>query len=296
MPEVDVLVPKKYRPEVPQVGPAYDLRGASSYDWGMKNRLGRIFRQPSNRTVMLAVDHGYFQGPTTGLERIDLAIPPLLDHADALMCTRGTLRATVTPTAGLPIVLRASGGPSVLRDLSDERIALAMDDAVRLNAAAVAVQLFVGSEHETESIHHLTELVDSGMRVGIPVVGVVAVGRELVRDARYFRLACRMAAELGAQVVKCYYTAEDFETVTASCPVPIVVAGGKKLDERDALEMAHHAVAEGAGGVDMGRNIFQSDSPVGMIRAIRAVVHDGASVSDAYDIYLSARQAESVAV
>lgn len=285
MPEADSTSIKRYYEEVPVETPGFFLKGAASLDWGMKNRLSRIFRPSSGRTVMLAVDHGYFQGPTTGLERLDLAIPPLLPHADALMATRGAIRSTVTPATSTPVVVRASGGPSVLRDLSHEELALSIEDAVRLNASALAVQMFIGSEHETQSIKNLTTLVDHGQQVGIPVMAVVAVGKEMVRDARYFRLSTRIAAELGAQIVKCYYVAEGFDTVVSCCPVPLVVAGGKKLPEREALEMTFRCVEEGALGVDMGRNIFQSDAPAAMIQAVSAIVHDGASTDDAYDIY-----------
>jgi putative autoinducer-2 (AI-2) aldolase len=240
----------------------------------MQNRLARIFNPESGRTVMLAIDHGYFQGPTTGLERVDLDIVPLLPHCDALMLTRGILRSSIPPTFARGAVLRASGGPTVLRDLSDEAIAVDIEDAVRLNVAALAVQVFVGSAHETRSIRNLTRLVDLGQRHGIPVLAVTAVGKDMVRDARYFRLACRVAAELGAQFVKTYYVAEGFDTVTASCPVPVVMAGGKKLPEIDALTMAWNAIDQGAAGVDMGRNIFQSETPAAMIQAVRKVVHE----------------------
>jgi len=260
-----------------------ELKGAGALDWGMQSRLARIFQPSSNRAVMLAIDHGYFQGPTTGLERVDLSIVPLLGFADALMTTRGMVRSTIPPTSGVPIVLRASGGPSILRELSDEQVAVAMDDAVRLNAAAVAVQVFIGSENETQSVRNMTRLVDEGQRAGIPVLAVTAVGRELTRDARYLRLAVRICAELGAHVVKTYYCAEGFDTVTAACPVPVVMAGGKKLPELDALTMAYNAIDQGAAGVDMGRNIFQSDHPVAMIRAIRAVVHESAKPSRAFE-------------
>jgi len=287
VPEHDLTPTKQYFEDVPVETPGFFLKGAGSLDWGMKNRLARIFRPSSGRTVMLAVDHGYFQGPTTGLERLDLALPPLLPHADALMATRGAIRSTVTPAMGKPIVVRASGGPSVLRDLSDEIIAMNIDDAVRLNASALAVQMFIGSDHETQSIKNLTTLVDQGQKAGIPVMAVVAVGTEMVRDARYFRLATRIAAELGAQIVKCYYVAEGFGSVVATCPVPLVVAGGKKLPEREALEMTFRCVDEGALGVDMGRNIFQSDAPGAMIQAVSAIVHEGASVNDAYELYRS---------
>ncbi len=259
------------------------LKGAGALDWGMQSRLARIFQPGTNRTVMLAIDHGYFQGPTTGLERVDLSIVPLLPLADALMTTRGMVRSTIPATSGVPIVLRASGGPSVLKDLSDEQIAVAMEDAVRLNAAAVAVQVFIGGENETQSVHNMTRLVDEGLRAGVPVLAVTAVGRELTRDARYLRLAVRICAELGAQVVKTYYCPDGFDTVTSACPVPVVMAGGKKLPEPDALAMAARAIEGGAAGVDMGRNIFQSDHPVAMIRAIRAVVHESAKPEDAFE-------------
>ena len=270
-------------PAQPQVN---QLKGAGALDWGMQSRLARVFRPATNRTVMLAIDHGYFQGPTTGLERVDLSIVPLLGYADALMTTRGMVRSTIPPTSGAPIVLRASGGPSILRELSNEQLAVAMDDAVRLNAAAVAVQVFIGGEFETQSVRNLTLLVDEGQRAGIPVLAVTAVGRELTRDARYLRLAVRICAELGAHVVKTYYCAEDFDTVTAGCPVPVVMAGGKKLPELEALTMAYHAIEGGAAGVDMGRNIFQSDHPVAMMQAIRAVVHESAKPEHAYEEFV----------
>jgi 3-hydroxy-5-phosphonooxypentane-2,4-dione thiolase len=263
-----------------------ELKGAGALDWGMQSRLARIFAPATGRAVMLAIDHGYFQGPTTGLERVDLSIVPLLGYADALMTTRGMVRSTIPPTSGVPIVLRASGGPSILRELSDEQVAVAMDDAVRLNATAVAVQVFIGGENETQSVHNMTRLVDEGQRAGIPVLAVTAVGRELTRDARYLRLAVRICAELGAHVVKTYYCAEGFDTVTSACPVPVVMAGGKKLPELDALTMAYNAIDQGAAGVDMGRNIFQSDHPVAMIRAIRAVVHESAKPTRAFEEFV----------
>jgi putative autoinducer-2 (AI-2) aldolase len=291
MPETDTpaKVDKQFFPEVPQRNEAFFLKGSNAYDWGMKNRLARIFNPASGRAVMLAFDHGYFQGPTTGLERIDLSILPLAPHADALMLTRGILRSIIPPTTPKAVVMRASGGPSILKELSNEQVAVDVEDALRMNVSAMAVQVFVGGEHETQSIHNMTRLVDAGLRYGMPVLGVTAVGRELVRDAQYMRLACRMAAELGATFVKTYYVAEGFETVTASCPVPIVIAGGKKLPELDALEMAHAAVSQGAAGVDMGRNIFQADSPVAMIQAVRKVVHEGLSPGQAYDFYQTSR-------
>ena len=290
MPEADGDA-KNFHTDVPPPSHGFFLKGSGSLDWGMSNRLARIFRPDSGRTVMLAIDHGYFQGPTTGLERVDVSILPLVPLADALMCTRGILRSVVPPSMRTPVVMRASGGPSILKELSDEQIAIDIEDAARLNVAALAVQVFIGGEHETQSVHNMTRLVDLGLRCGIPVMGVTAVGKQLTRDAKYLRLACRICAELGAQFVKTYYCDEDFETVTASCPVPIVMAGGKKLPELDALTMAFRAVSEGASGVDMGRNIFQSDHPEGMMRAVRAVVHEGAKPEDGLEIYRSAKGA-----
>ncbi len=285
MPEADSRDDKDFHVEIPPPEQGYFLKGSGAYDWGMKNRLARIFRPQSGRTVMLAIDHGYFQGPTTGLERVDLSIVPILHGADALMVTRGVLRSTIPPTHRGGVVVRASGGPSILKDLSNERIAVDVEDAARLNVDALAVQVFVGGEQETQSIENMTKLVDAGYRYGIPVLGVTAVGKELTRDARYLGLATRICAELGAQIVKTYYVAEGFERVTAGCPVPIVMAGGKKLPERDALEMAYRAIQEGAAGVDMGRNIFQSHAPAAMLRAVASVVHDGADPDGAYELF-----------
>jgi 3-hydroxy-5-phosphonooxypentane-2,4-dione thiolase len=284
MPEAD-QAGKQYFTDRPQAAPGFFLKGSHQLDWGMKNRLARTFRAKSGRTVMLAVDHGYMQGPTTGLERIDLSIVPLLAQCDALFCTRGILRSVIPADNTVPICLRASGGPSVLRDLSNEQIALDMDDAARLNACGVGVQVYIGSEFETQTVHNMTRLVDAGLKVGIPVMGITAVGKDMKRDAQYFRLACRIIAELGAQYVKTYYVDEGFETVTASCPVPIVMAGGKKLPELDALTMAYNAVTQGASGVDMGRNIFQSDAPKAMLAAVNAVVHDLLPPKQAFELY-----------
>jgi putative autoinducer-2 (AI-2) aldolase len=285
MAEHDHVETKNFYADVPVATNGFHVKGAGSLDWGAKNRLGRIFNKDSGKTVMFAVDHGYFQGPTTGLERLDLAVPPLLADADALMATRGAIRTSIDPAMSKPIVLRASGGPSILRELSDEIVAVTLEDAIRINASALAVQIFIGSENETQSIQNLTKLVDEGLRYGIPVMGVIAVGKEMVRDARYFRLACRIGAELGAQVIKVYYTEEEFETVVSSCPVPLVVAGGKKLPELEALLTAQKSIAEGAAGVDMGRNIFQSNSPESMIKAVRSVVHHGATAQEAFQMF-----------
>jgi 3-hydroxy-5-phosphonooxypentane-2,4-dione thiolase len=280
----DLSAGGRFEPTVPARTEIGRLKGSAALDWGMQSRLARVFRPETGRTVMLAIDHGYFQGPTTGLERVDLSIVPLLPYADALMTTRGMVRSTIPPTSRTPIVLRASGGPSILKELSDEQVAVSMEDAARLNAAMVAVQVFIGGEHETQSVHNMTRLVDEGQRYGIPVLAVTAVGRDLTRDARYLRLATRICAELGAHAVKTYYCAEDFDTVTAACPVPVVMAGGKKLPELEALTMAYRAVEAGAAGVDMGRNIFQSEHPAEIIRAVASVVHESVKPEEAYDL------------
>ena len=258
-------------------------------DWGMRNRLSRIIRPETGRTVMLAVDHGYFLGPTTGLEDARKTITPLLPYADSLMLTRGVLRNCVDPADAPPIVLRVSGGQSILGALSDEGRTVAVEDAIRLNVAAMALSIYVGSPHERQTILALTELIDDGENFGIPVLAVTAVGKEMVRDARYLSLCCRIAAELGAHFVKTYYC-EDFEQVVESCPVPVVIAGGKKVEERAALELAANAVKAGATGVDMGRNIFQSDCPVGMIQAVRAIVHEKKSAEEAFQMYQKAKR------
>ncbi len=276
---------KKFFADIPQKTEGFFLKGSNSLDWGMKNRLAQIFNPESGRTVMLAIDHGYFQGPTTGLERIDLNILPLTPYADTLMLTRGILRSIVPPSIAKSIVLRVSGGTSILKELSNEEIAVGIEESIRLNVCAMAVQVFIGGEYEKESIINMTRMVDIGTRYGIPTLAVTAVGKDMDRGARYFRLATRICAELGAHYIKTYYIEKDFETVCASCPVPIVMAGGKKIPEPDALTMAYNAVQQGASGVDMGRNIFQSEAPIAMIQAVRAVVHDNEKPDRALDLY-----------
>jgi putative autoinducer-2 (AI-2) aldolase len=293
MPEADQSEEKKnFHLDVPVKCEGFFLKGSNSYDWGMKNRLSRVFQPQSGKTVMLAFDHGYFQGPTTGLERCDVTILPLAEYADALMLTRGILRTTIPAATNKGIVMRASGGPSILKELSNENIAIDIEDAVRMNVSAMAVQVFIGGEFETQSVTNMTRLVDQGLRYGIPVLGVTAVGKEITRDARYIGLATRICAELGATFVKTYFV-PNFETVTAGCPVPIVIAGGKKLPELDALKMAHQAIQEGAAGVDMGRNIFQSASPTAMIQAVRKVVHEGLKPEQAYQYFQDLKEKRS---
>jgi putative autoinducer-2 (AI-2) aldolase len=280
----DNLDAKDYGVGIPQKQELFFLKGSNNLDWGMKDRLARIFSPASGRTVMLAFDHGYLMGPTSGLERMDLTIRPLIPYADCLMCTRGALRQIVPATAGKPISLRVSAGSTVLTELNDECI-MDIEEAVRLNASLMAVMVAVGSKFEALTIRNLTHLVDMGNRHGIPTLGVTAVGKELVRDARYLGMASRVCAENGAHVVKTYFCDQGFEKVVAACTVPIVIAGGKKLPEAEALQMAYQAIDQGAAGVDMGRNVFQAEHPVAMIQAIRAVVHDGAKPDKAFKLY-----------
>lgn len=262
-------------------------------DWGLKNRLARIIKPDTGRTVMLAVDHGYFLGPTSGLEEASKTIKPLLPYADSLMLTRGILRNCVEPAKDIPVVLRVSGGNSVLtEDLSNEGLTTSIEDAIRLNASAVTMSIYVGGKHEHQTLINLGKLVSEAQRYGIPVLAVTAVGKKMARDSRYLGLSCRIAAELGAHFVKTYFC-EDFEKVVKATPVPIVVAGGKKIPERQALELAHNSIKGGAAGVDMGRNIFQSDSPVGMIKAVRAIVHENASPEEASGIYQAEKEKAS---
>ena len=257
-------------------------------DFGMKNRLSRIFDPKTGRTVMLAVDHGYFQGPTTGLRDMR-GIIPLVPQADCLFVTRGILRNSIDPRTDAAICLRVSGGPSILGELSNEDIITSMEEAMRLNASGVGMSIFVGAKNEDRTIANLGRLVNEAQGFGMPVLAITAVGKDMGRDARYIGLACRIAAEIGAQFVKTYYC-EDFHKVVEGCPVPIVIAGGKKIPEMDALLMTENAIKAGAKGVDMGRNIFQSDSPAGMIKAVRAIVHKGASAQQGFDIYQKSKK------
>jgi len=260
------------------------IKEKANMDFGMKNRLSRIINPKTGKTVMLAVDHGYFQGPTTGLKDLKKTVTPLAPHADCLFITRGMLRTSIDPKGDVSICLRVSGGPSILGDLSNEDITTSIEDALRLNAFGIGMSIFVGAKNEDRTIANLGRLVNEAERYGMPVLAVTAVGKEMGRDARYLGLACRIAAEIGAHFVKTYYC-EDFYRVVEGCPVPVVMAGGKKIPEKDALQMTFNAIKEGASGVDMGRNIFQSGNPVAMIKAIKAIVHKGASVDEAFAIY-----------
>ncbi len=263
---------------------AFHVKGASSLGWGMKDRLSRIFNPATGRTVMLAFDHGFIMGPTSGLERIDLNIVPLVRYADCLMCTRGILQTSIPANVNKPVCLRSDAGSTVLTELN-RNVLIDIEDVIRFNASAMAVMFSAGDgEQEAVTAANLARAADLGNRFGIPVMGVTAVGKQMARDARYFALASRVCAENGASIVKTYYC-DGFEKVAASCPVPVVIAGGKKLPEKEALELCYKAVNDGAAGVDMGRNVFQSDAPAAMIQAVHAVVHDGITAEQGYEMY-----------
>lgn len=262
-------------------------------DWGMTNRISKIIKPENGRCVMLAVDHGYFLGPTEKLEVPQKTIEPLLPYIDSIMLTRGVLRTSLPPISNVPIVLRVSGATSIIgEDLSNETITTSIEDAIRLNVSCLALSIFVGSKYEHQTLSNLATLVDNGHKYGIPILAVTAVGKEMVRDARYLGLACRIAGELGAHVVKTYYC-ENFEKVIEGCPVPVIIAGGKKLaKEIDVLELTFNAINEGASGVDMGRNIWQSEHPIAMIKAVRSIVYEGFSIKEAADLLVTEKTIE----
>lgn len=274
---------KDYGIGIPVATGNYHLKGLDGCDWGLKDRMARIFRPSTGRTVMLAFDHGYIMGPTSGLERLDLSITPLIQYADSLMCTRGSLRSVVPATSNKAICLRTSAGSSILTELNNE-CSIDYKDAVRLNASAMAVMISMGGTYEAQTIQNLVRTADAGYKYGIPTMGVTAVGKEMARDAKYFSLATRVAAENGANIVKTYYC-DGFAKVVNACPVPIVIAGGKKLEEKEALELCYKAINEGAAGVDMGRNVFQSTKPTAMIQAVSAVVHEGLTPDQAFELF-----------
>lgn len=278
---------KDYGIGIPQETKGFHVKGCNNYGWGMKKRLSKVFNPVSGHSLMLAFDHGYFLGPTSGLERIDLKIPPLAKYIDCYMGTRGGITTCIDPADACDkaVALRVSAGSSILDDdLSNEIVSVDVAEAIRMNADLMAVQVFIGAPNQTKSLENLSKVINEGNAHGVPTMGVVAVGKDMERNAKYFRLATRIIAELGAHVVKCYYC-EDFESVVASCPVPIVIAGGKKLPEKEALEMCYNAISKGAAGVDMGRNIFQSEDPTAMVQAVRAIVHDGITAEEAFDMY-----------
>ena len=282
-----------YHLDTPVAQEGFYVKGAAHCDWGMKSRLGRMFRPESGNTVMLAFDHGYIMGPTAGLERLDLVIPPLIPYVDVLMGTKGAMRACIPPASSAAKCVRVTYDTTVLFDEMSNGggIACDIENAIRMNADCMAVQTFLGAPGESRSLELLARTADAGERYGIPTLGVVAVGKQMERTEKFFLLATRVLAENGANIVKSYYC-DGFERVAAACPAPIVIAGGKKLPELEALEMAYKAIQEGARGVDMGRNIFQSDCPAGMARAIGAVVHKGYTPRQAYEVYESVKHKE----
>lgn len=287
MADIDGLkAAKNYHIDVPFASDGgFYVKGAANLDWGMKKRLSNIFSPETGNTVMFAFDHGYFMGSVSGLERLDLLLPKLIPHIDVLMGTRGALRTSVTPDFRKGIALRTTSGSSMIQDdLSFEVNAVDIDDAIRLNADCMAVQTFVGAEGQLSSLDNLSRTVNAGMRYGIPTMGVVAVGKEMERTSRFFKLATRMVAELGANIIKTYYC-DDFEEVVAACPVPIVVAGGKKLAEKDAMTLAYRSIQGGARGLDMGRNIFQSPHPIEMAQVIGKIVHEGFTDTEAWEFF-----------
>jgi len=269
---------------IPTKNEGFYLKGMNNMDWGLKNRMSRIFNKKSGRTVMLAFDHGFLMGPTSGLERIDLNIAPLADHADCLMGCRGMLRTWIPADNQKPVCLRTDTGTTILTEMN-HNVLISEEEAISMNASAMAAMLAVGdAATEASTIANFSKLVDIGMKYSIPVMGVTAVGKDMARDARYFGLASRVCAENGASIVKTYYT-EGFENVVAACPVPVVIAGGKKLPELEALELCYKAIQCGASGVDMGRNVFQSEAPLAMMKAVKEVVHNDAKPQEAFDLF-----------
>lgn len=282
-----------YHLDVHAAQEGFYVKGAAHCDFGMKSRLGRMFDPKSGNTVMLAFDHGYIMGPTAGLERIDLVIPPLIPHVDVLMGTRGVIRACIPPAARVAKCVRVTYDTTVLFDEMSNGggIACDVESAARMDADCMAVQTFIGAPGESRSLELLSRTANAGERLGIPTLGVVAVGKQMERTEKFFLLATRVLAENGANIVKSYYC-DGFERVAAACPVPIVIAGGKKLPELEALDMAYRAISEGAHGVDMGRNIFQSDCPAGMAQAIGKVVHEGYDPRQALEVYEAVKHGE----
>lgn len=280
-------VPKNYQVDVPFANQSgFYLKGSNSLEWGMKRHLANIFNPKSGNTVMFAFDHGYFMGSTAGLERLDLLLPKLAPHVDCFMGTRGAIRTCVPPELTNAIALRVTSGSSMLQDdLSHEVVAVDIEDSIRKNADCMAVQTFVGADGQLSSLDNLNQVINAGMRYSIPTLGVCAVGKDMERTDRFFKLATRIIAEMGCQIVKTY-NCENFEEVVAACPVPIVVAGGKKLAELEALTLAYDVMQKGARGVDMGRNIFQSEHPVEMAIAVNKVVHEGFTDKETYEFYL----------
>lgn len=290
MADLDGLkVSKDYHADVPFANQnGFYLKGCNSLDWGMKKHLANIFNPKSGNTVMFAFDHGYFMGSTAGLERLDLLLPKLAPYVDCFMGTRGAIRTCVAPETAKSIALRVTSGSSMLQeDLSHEVVAVNIEDAIRMNADCMAVQTFIGADGQLSSLDNLNQVINAGMHYSVPTLGVCAVGKDMARTDRFFKLATRIIAEMGVQIVKTY-DCENFEEVAAACPVPIVVAGGKKLPEDEALKLAYNVMRKGAHGVDMGRNIFQSEHPVEMAMAVGKIVHEGFTDKEALEFFRDA--------
>ena len=290
MADLDGLkVSKDYHVDTPFANSnGFYLKGINNLDWGMKKHMSNIFNPKSGNTVMFAFDHGYFMGSTSGLERLDLLLPQLAPYVDCFMGTRGAIRTCLAPELAKSVALRVSSGSSMIQDdLSHEVVAVDIEDSIRMNADCMAVQTFIGADGQLSSIDNLSQVINAGMRYSIPTLGVCAVGKNMARTDRFFKLATRIIAEMGCQIVKTY-DCENFEEVVAACPVPIVVAGGKKLPERDALSLAYNVIQKGAHGVDMGRNIFQSTHPVAMAKAVNKVVHEGFTDAEAWEFFQDA--------
>nr|WP_307775213.1 3-hydroxy-5-phosphonooxypentane-2,4-dione thiolase [uncultured Cetobacterium sp.] len=281
---------KDYKNSIPFQNQSFYIKGMANIDWGMKDRLAKIFNPKSGKTVMLAFDHGYIMGSTSGLERLDLILPTLIEEVDCIMGTRGAIRSCVPPIYNKGIALRCSAGASVLdEDMSFEVIGVNIEDAIRMNASCMAIQTFIGASGQKDSIDNLVKTIDLGNRYGIPTLGVVAVGKDMERTTKFFLLATRMLAEFGCQIIKTYYC-DEFEKVVAACPVPLVVAGGKKLPEKEALTLVYNAISKGAAGVDMGRNIFQAENPKAMARCVGKIVHEELTDEEAYNLYLDLKE------
>jgi len=286
----NIAAGKEFHLDTPPLKMDFHVKGMDNADWGMKDRLSRIFNPKSGNALILAFDHGYIMGAATGLERLDILIPSLAEDIDVFMATRGALRTCVPPTYNKGIALRCTAGSTVLADdVIHEVVGVDIEDAIRMNASCMAVQTFIGSVEEQSSLANLCTVANAGMKYGIPTLGVVAVGKSMARSSQFFLLATRVVAELGAQIVKTYYC-DDFEKITAACPVPIVVAGGKALPANEALTLAYRAISQGAHGVDMGRNIFQAEDPKAMAKAIGKVVHEKSTDKMAYEYYLDTKK------
>ena len=271
---------------------SFFLKGVDNMGWGVKNRLCRIFNPKTGRTVMLAFDHGSVMESIAGLDRLDISILPLIHYADSIMCTRGVVRSVIPPATRKPICLRFSAGSTELSGLNND-CTIGIEDAVRLNASALGITVALGEKHEHKMIENLVTAVDEGYKYDIPVIAITSINNQ-ERDAAYYSMVARVCAENGATIVKTFYTEKNFSKIINKCPVPVIVAGGLKMSEEKFLEMCYRAINDGASGIDVGRNVFQSSSPVAMIKAISSVVHDGLVPEDAYQLFCELANCNSI--